>query len=77
MGVIGSLQMFTQAYVMTNGGPANSTLFIVLNIFNEGFVNFRMGYAAAMAWVLFAMIMALTAVIFRTSGWVFYEGEQP
>lgn len=76
LGVIGSLQMFTQAYVMTDGGPANATLFLVLNIFREGFVHLRMGYAAALAWVLFAIIGLLTAIIFWTNSWVYYEGER-
>lgn len=76
LGVIGGLQAFLQSYVLTSGGPDNSTLFIVLNIFNQAFVNFRTGYAAANAWVLFLIIAILTAIIFRTSGWVYYEGGE-
>ncbi len=76
LGVIGSLQVFTQALVMTNGGPANSTLFVALKIYREGFQHFNMGYAATIAWVLFLIISALTALIFKTSGWVYYEGAQ-
>ena len=76
LGVIQGLQTFTQVYVLTNGGPGTSTLFIVLNIFKQAFLNFRMGYAAAIAWVLFAIILGCTALVFRTSGWVYYEGER-
>ena len=73
--VITSLQTFIQVFVLTAGGPANSTLFIVLKIYQEGFQNFQMGYASAIAWVFFVIILLLTVLIFRTSGWVYYEGE--
>ena len=76
LGIIAGLQVFVQGYVLTAGGPDNSTMFFVLNIFNQAFVNFKMGYASAMAWVLFIIIAAFTAVIFRTSGWVYYEGGE-
>lgn len=77
LGIIDSLQMFVQVYVLTNGGPANSTLFIMLNIFREGFSHFRMGYASAMSWVLFVAILGLTLLVFRTSGrWVYYESDR-
>ncbi len=75
IGVITSLQTFIQVFVLTAGGPANSTLFIVLKIYQEGFQNFQMGYASAIAWVFFVIILLLTVLIFRTSGWVYYEGE--
>lgn len=74
--VIGAFQSFTQAYVVSggNGGPANSTLFYSLYLYKQGFENFRMGYASAMAWVLLAAIAAVTALFFATSRfWVFYE----
>jgi len=75
MGVIGSFQVFTQVYIMTGGGPANSTLFYVLYLFNNGFRFFKMGYASALAWVLFVIIMAVTLVQFKLAGrWVYYEG---
>lgn len=75
MGIIGSFQVFTQAYVITGGGPANATLFYVLYLYQNGWQFFRMGYASALAWVLFAIIVTLTLVIFRTSGrWVYYAG---
>jgi multiple sugar transport system permease protein len=77
MGIIGSFQVFTQAFVMTNGGPVNSTLFYVLYLFRQAFNYYRMGYASAMAWVLFAVILALTLLVFKSSAlWVYYEGER-
>jgi multiple sugar transport system permease protein len=76
MQVISSFQVFTQAYVMTRGGPANSTLFLVLYLYQNGFEFFRMGYASALAWALFMFVMMLTILQFRGSRyWVFYEGE--
>ena len=77
MGIIGSFQVFTQAFVMTNGGPVNSTLFYVLYLFRQAFNYYHMGYASAMAWVLFAIILTLTLVVFRSSAlWVYYEGDK-
>src|SRR5690606_17415748 len=71
---IGSLQIFTQAYVMTQGGPINSTLFYVFYLFNLAFENLRMGYASAMAWILFIIIVAFSIFQMRMSGrWVYYE----
>jgi multiple sugar transport system permease protein len=76
MGVIGSFQVFTSAYVMTRGGPQNSTLFYVLYLFKKGFGMLQMGYAAAMAWILFLIILILTLIQFRLAErWVYYEGE--
>jgi multiple sugar transport system permease protein len=74
--VIGAFQSFTQAYVVSggNGGPANSTLFYSLYVYQQGFTNFRMGYASAMAWLLFVAIALVTALGFATARyWVFYE----
>lgn len=77
LGIIASLQVFTQVYVLTNGGPANATLFLMLNIFREGFDHFRMGYASAMSWVLFLATLLITLVVFKTSNrWVYYEGDR-
>ena len=77
MGIIGSFQVFTQAFVMTGGGPVNSTLFYVLYLFKQAFNYYHMGYASAMAWLLFAIILALTLVVFKSSAlWVYYEGER-
>lgn len=76
MGLIGSFQYFTQAYVMTRGGPRDSTLFYALHLFNRAFLDFRMGYSCAMAWVLFLVTLACTLVVFRSSArWVYYGGE--
>lgn len=76
VGIIGALQVFTQAYIMTNGGPNNATLFVILHLYRNAFQYFRMGYASALAWVLFIYILALTLLVYRTStSWVYYEGE--
>jgi multiple sugar transport system permease protein len=74
--LIGSLQMFTQAYVISTGlgGPNNASLLYVLYLFLNGFRWFRMGYASALAWVLFAVIVALTYLMIRVSrNMVYYE----
>ena len=77
MGVIGSFQVFNQAYIMTSGGPARSTLFYVLYLYQKAFEDFEMGYASALAWVLFVVILAFTMMIVRSSAlWVYYEGEE-
>jgi multiple sugar transport system permease protein len=76
MGIIGMFQYFTQAYVMTGGGPRDSTMFYALRLFNSAFVVWRMGYASAMAWVLFAITLACSLVAMKTSArWVYYGGE--
>jgi len=73
-GIIGSFQVFTNTYVMTQGGPNNSTMMYVLYLFNLAFQQFRMGYASALAWVYFVIIMFFTLLIFRSSAaWVYYE----
>ncbi len=73
-GIIGALQIFTQGYIMTQGGPNNATLFYVLYLYRNGFEWFRLGLASAMAWLLFLILIALTALIFRSSPlWVYYE----
>ena len=74
--LIGTFQYFTQAYVLTNGrgDPDNATLFFNLNLYREGWRYYDMGYAAALAWLLFVIVLALTVILFRTrSRWV-YEG---
>jgi len=74
MGVIGSFQVFTAAYIMTGGGPVNATLFYVLYLYRHAFVYMNMGYASAMAWVLFIIVLALTLVQFWVAPrWVQYE----
>jgi multiple sugar transport system permease protein len=77
MAIIGSFQVFTQTFVMTDGGPANATLTYVLYLYRNGFEWFKMGYACALAWVLFFILLAMTLMVFRSSAlWVYYEGER-
>ena len=76
MGIIGSLQFFTQSYVMTGGGPNNATLSAVLHIYRKSFEQLRFGYASALSWVLFIIIMLCTLLVFRSSAvWVYYDAE--
>lgn len=77
MGLIQTFQIFTQAYIMTpNGSPERSTYFYVYKLFDECFSYFRLGYGAAMAWVLFAIVIALTLINMALSKkWVHYGGE--
>ncbi|MEC0243134.1 sugar ABC transporter permease [Paenibacillus dokdonensis] len=76
MGIIGGFQYFTQAFVMTNGGPLNSTLFYNLYLYNKAFVSYEMGYASALSWILFAIIMIFTLIVIRSSSmWVYYNGD--
>ena len=75
LGVIGAFQVFASAYVMTNGGPNNATLFYALYLYRTAFQFFKMGRASAMAWILFAILLVFTYVQFRRSRrWVHYEG---
>jgi multiple sugar transport system permease protein len=74
-GVIGSFQVFTQAYVMTSGGPNDSTRFYMLHLYNNAFGNLRMGYASALAWVLFFIILVLTLIQFKMNRRVYYEAD--
>ena len=81
-GLIGSLQIFTQIYIMTGtggaamGGPNNASMMIVPYLFNNGFRFYKMGYASAIAWILFVLVMILTLLVFRSSSvWVYYETE--
>lgn len=76
LSLIGSLQVFTQGYVFSggSGGPADSTLFYNLYLYQEGFLRFHMGYASAMAWVMFVVIAFFTGLNFLISKyWVFYD----
>jgi multiple sugar transport system permease protein len=76
MGLIGAFQTFSEAYVMTNGGPSNSTLFYVYYLYRTAFSESRMGYASALAWLLFLVIIVVTLFVFRTARhWVYYESE--
>lgn len=75
-GIIGAFQVFTEAFIVSGGegGPVNSTLFYSLYLFQQAFRFFNMGYASAMAWLLFLAVLIITLVIFRTSAKVvFYD----
>jgi multiple sugar transport system permease protein len=73
MATIGAFQVFAAAYILTNGGPARSTLFYAYYLFNRAFVYFNMGYASAMAWLLFLIILVLTVLqLFYARKWVHY-----
>jgi len=76
MGIIGSFQVFTSSFIMTQGGPANASLFYVLYLYQKAFQYLQMGYACALAWILFAVILTLTLIVFKSSkAWVYYEAE--
>jgi multiple sugar transport system permease protein len=77
MGLIGNFQAFTQAYVMTGGGPSNASLFYVLYLYRNAFEYSRMGFGSALAWLLFVIILGMTLLVFRSSPlWVYYESEE-
>jgi multiple sugar transport system permease protein len=77
MGIIGGLQTFTQPYIMTNGGPSNSSLTLMLHLYKQAFQFSKMGYANALAVVLLLMTIGVSLLVFRTSrSWVYYEGER-
>ncbi|SHF78102.1 multiple sugar transport system permease protein [Caldanaerobius fijiensis DSM 17918] len=74
-GIIGSFQVFTQAFVMTQGGPHYATLFYVYYLYQNAFSNFKVGYASAMAWLLLVSVAILTYIIMKFSNsFVYYEG---
>ena len=76
MGLIGAFQIFAQVYILTKGGPNNASQMMVPLLFNEAFSFYHMGYASAISWLLFAVIMVFTLLAFRTTRkWVFYETE--
>lgn len=82
IGIIGTFQYFTEVYVLTSGltggvgGPAKSTLFYNVYLYRTAFTYMNMGYASALAWVLFIVVLFLTLLVFRSStAWVYYEGE--
>jgi multiple sugar transport system permease protein len=79
IGIISLFQTFTVALIATNGGPINSSLFYVLYIYRKGFQSFAMGYASGLAWILFLIILAITAIQFYLARrWVYYEsGSAP
>ena len=74
LGITLGLQVFIQSYIMTEGGPNQSTLFYVYYLYQNGFSYSQMGYASAMAWILFVVTLILSIAIFRSSRrWVHYE----
>ena len=73
-GVIASFQAFTQAFVMTQGGPNDSTRFYMMHLFEQSFGSLRMGYASALAWLLFLVILVVTSLQWRLNKHVYYEG---
>jgi multiple sugar transport system permease protein len=76
MGILGSFQSFTLAFLTTEGGPANALYFFALHIYYNAFMYFEMGYASALSWFLFAIVLAITGLQFYTSGWVHYESSR-
>jgi multiple sugar transport system permease protein len=74
-GMIGWFQYFTIGWIMTQGGPMESTEFYSVYLYRNAFAFFKMGYASALAWVLFMIIMLFTFITFRSSArWVYYQG---
>jgi multiple sugar transport system permease protein len=77
MGIIFSFQIFTNAFLITQGGPANTTLFTVLYLYQVAFEQFKVGYASAIAWVLFLVILMFTLIQWKLADvWVYYEGKR-
>ncbi|MBC8065351.1 MAG: sugar ABC transporter permease [Chlorobia bacterium] len=75
-GFIGSFQVFSSALLMTDGGPNMSTTFFMLHLYRQAFLSLRMGYASALAWVLFFVILGFTIMQLKMSRWVYYEGAK-
>jgi multiple sugar transport system permease protein len=74
IGLIDAFKVFTQPYVMTGGGPNHASLMYVFYLYQNAFSRFQMGYASALAWVFFVVVMALTLIVFRGArSWVYYE----
>ncbi len=77
LNIIGSFQVFIAALIVTSGGPANSTLFVLLYLYRKAFLTFQMGYASAIAWILFVIILIFTLMQFVIARrWVYYEYEE-
>ncbi len=78
LGIINAFQVFTSAFIISkgSGGPVDSTLFYSLHLYRNAFAYLKMGYASALAWVLFLLVLMITLVVFKSSGrWVFYSGD--
>jgi len=77
LGIIGALQVFTEPSVITRGGPNQATLFLAVYLYQHAFLYLNMGYASAIAWFMFLLVMVLTLLVFKSSPlWVFYESER-
>lgn len=77
LAIIAALQVFDAGYVLTRGGPNDATLFYLVNLYERAFQLVQLGYASALAWILFIIIMVITMLVIRSSAlWVFYETEQ-
>jgi ABC-type sugar transport system permease subunit/ABC-type glycerol-3-phosphate transport system substrate-binding protein len=74
-GLIGAFQAFSQAYIMTKGGPNDATRFYVFHLFTNAFESIRMGYSSALGWVLFAIVLLFTVLQIKGSKWVYYEAD--
>jgi multiple sugar transport system permease protein len=75
-GIIAAFKIFTTAYVATGGGPYYASYFYVLHLFNNFFKYLNMGYASALAWILFVIIMIFTLIQLRVARkWVYYESD--
>ena len=76
LGIISSFQVFTLAFVATEGGPSYGSWFFILHLYNQAFKYFRLGYGAALAWIFLLIVLAITLVNFTVSRrWVYYQGE--
>lgn len=76
-GINGAMQSWSNALVMTQGGPSNSTLFYGLYMYRVAFTDLRMGYASALAWILLVIALIITAIqLWGSKRWVYYEGER-
>lgn len=74
--IIGGFKSFNEGYIITQGGPDNSTMFYVINLYNRAFKYFEMGYSSALAWVLVVIVTVLSAIVFATQNkWVYYENK--
>ena len=77
LSIIASYQVFTNAFVMTEGGPGSATLMLVLLLYRVAFEQFKFGYASAIAWLIFAIIMVFSLLVIRSSSfWVYYAGDE-
>ena len=76
MQTIQALQNFTSAFVITDGGPMKATYVLGMKLYKEGFSYFKMGYASAISWIIFVVIMLITLVLFATSKWWVFYGDE-